>query len=117
MTDFANPTDIFPDVTDLIHLMRGLITDLTNIEKNADSIGGYDDLVISGPDHPNRRGLFYTPVGLGMFLHDFWSKIMKTYHLFNLFTLLLQVELLPRVTKRKTVIRRLSQQRHHYLTC
>ena len=30
---------------------------------------------------------------------------------------LLQVELLPRVTKRKPVIRRLSQQRHHYLTC
>ena len=30
---------------------------------------------------------------------------------------LLQVELLPRVTKRKQVIRRLSQQRHHYLTC
>ena len=31
--------------------------------------------------------------------------------------LLLQVELLPRVTKRKPVICRLSQQRHHYLTC
>ena len=30
---------------------------------------------------------------------------------------LLQVELLPRGTKRKPVIRRLSQQRHHYLTC
>ena len=31
--------------------------------------------------------------------------------------MLFQVELLPRVTKRKPVIRRLIQQRHHYLTC
>ena len=31
--------------------------------------------------------------------------------------LLLQVELIPRGTKRKPVIRRLSQQKHHYLTC
>ena len=30
---------------------------------------------------------------------------------------LLQVELLPRGTKRKPLIRRLSQQRHHYITC
>ena len=33
------------------------------------------------------------------------------------YPLLLQVELLPRGTKRKPVIRRLSQQRHIYLTC
>ena len=32
-------------------------------------------------------------------------------------SMLLQVELLPRGTKRKPVIRRLSQQMHHYLTC
>ena len=32
-------------------------------------------------------------------------------------TMLLQVELLPRETKRKPVTRRLIQQRHHYLTC
>ena len=29
----------------------------------------------------------------------------------------LQVKLLPRGTKRKPVIHRLSQQRHHYITC
>ena len=37
--------------------------------------------------------------------------------LMRLPALLLQVELLPHGTKRKSVIRRLSQQRHHYLTC
>ena len=36
---------------------------------------------------------------------------------YGIIRLLLQVELLPRGTKRKPVIRRLSQQRHHYLTC
>ena len=45
------------------------------------------------------------------------SILLASPALFFSWRLLLQVGLLPRGTKRKPVIRRLSQQRHHYLTC
>ena len=40
----------------------------------------------------------------------------KTYMMMGGVSMLLQVELIPRGTKRKPVFCGLSQQRHHYLT-
>ena len=48
---------------------------------------------------------------------NFFKAVVQAVLLFRVETwVLLQVELLPRGTKRKPVIRRLSQQRHHYIT-
>ena len=45
MTEFENPTDIFPAITELTHQIPGLIKDLPRIKKVVDSMGSYNDLV------------------------------------------------------------------------
>ena len=44
MTDFSNPTDIFPVITDITHLIPGLIKDLPAINMVLDSMFGYNYL-------------------------------------------------------------------------
>ena len=44
MTDFANPTYIFPAVTNLNRMMPGIIEDHPNIDSVFESMGGYEYL-------------------------------------------------------------------------
>ena len=67
MTEFTNPTDILPDVTEITRPMPRLIKDLPTIYKVVDSMGVYDNLgmVIETADtaeviHKNKEAVLET---------------------------------------------------------
>ena len=73
MTEFVNPTDIFPATTKITHTILWPIKDLPTLDKVVDSMVGYDNL-----------GLVIKTADITEVIQEIKEEAVETYNLISL---------------------------------